>query len=72
MTNGSERLATAGTGDVLAGLVGAFLARGAGAMQAAAAAAWVHADAANRCGPGLVASDLITVIPDAIEACRAS
>jgi ADP-dependent NAD(P)H-hydrate dehydratase / NAD(P)H-hydrate epimerase len=72
VTNGSERLATAGTGDVLAGLVGAFLARGAGALQAAAAAAWVHADAAARCGVGLVAGDLLPVIPQVIESCRAS
>ncbi len=72
VTNGSERLATAGTGDVLAGLVGAFLARGARAFEAAAAAAWVHADAAARCGPGLVAGDLIPLIPDAIASCRAS
>ncbi len=72
VTNGSERLATAGTGDVLSGLVGAFLARGAGALHAAAAAAWVHADAAARGGPGLMAGDLLPLIPEAIEACRAS
>jgi NAD(P)H-hydrate epimerase len=72
VTNGSKRLATAGTGDVLAGLVGAFLARGAPAFEAAAAAAWVHADAAARCGPGLVAGDLLRLIPDVIESCRAS
>jgi NAD(P)H-hydrate epimerase len=72
VTNGTERLATAGTGDVLSGIVGAFLARGAPALEAAAAAAWVHADAAARCGPGLVAGDLIPLIPDVIESCRAS
>lgn len=72
VTNGSERLATAGTGDVLSGLIGSFLARGARAFEAAAAAAWVHADAATRCGAGLVAGDLIPLIPDAIEACRTS
>lgn len=72
VTNGSERLATAGTGDVLAGLIGAFLARGARAFEAAAAAAWVHADAARRSGTGLVAGDLIPLIPDVIAACRAT
>lgn len=72
VTNGSERLATAGTGDVLAGLIGAFLAKGVPAMQSAAAAAWVHADAAARTDAGMVAGDLIRVIPDVIESCRTS
>ncbi|HEY5246024.1 MAG TPA: NAD(P)H-hydrate dehydratase [Acidimicrobiales bacterium] len=56
---GSSRLATAGTGDVLSGIVGAFLARGAAASTAAALAAHVHGRAAGR-GPaeGLVAEDL--------------
>ncbi len=70
VTNGSELLATAGTGDVLSGLVGAFLARGVPAFEAAGAAAWVHADAAARCGVGLIASDLIPIIPRVIESCR--
>jgi NAD(P)H-hydrate epimerase len=67
---GSERLATAGTGDVLAGLVGAFLAVGTPAPEAAAAAAWVHAEAATLTGPGMVAGDLIPVIPRVIDGCR--
>ena len=72
VTNGSRRLATAGTGDVLSGLVGAFLARGAHPLEAAGAAAWVHADAAARCGPGLVAGDLVPFIPEVIASCRMS
>ena len=72
VANKDVSLILTGTGDVLAGLVGAFLARGARAFEAAAAAAWVHADAAARCGPGLVAGDLIPLIPDAIASCRAS
>ncbi len=67
VTSGDERLATAGTGDVLAGTIGAFLARGAGAVEAAAAGAWVNGRAAALAcplGEGLVASDL----PDAVAA----
>jgi len=64
---GSEALASAGTGDVLTGIVAAFLARGVPAFEAAAAAAWVHGAAADGVreltGPtGLVASDLVAAI----------
>ena len=64
ITAGDERLATAGTGDVLAGIVGALLAHQVPAFEAAAAAAWVHGRAA-RLGPavGFVASDLPELIP---------
>jgi NAD(P)H-hydrate repair Nnr-like enzyme with NAD(P)H-hydrate dehydratase domain len=52
-------LATAGTGDVLSGVIGAFLARGVPAHLAAALAAHVHGRAASRGRPeGLVAGDL--------------
>jgi NAD(P)H-hydrate epimerase len=63
---GDERLATAGTGDVLAGMIGALLARGTGPLEAAAAAAFVHGRA-GRLGPaeGLVAGDLPGLIPQA-------
>lgn len=70
VTNGSERLATAGTGDVLSGLIGAFLAKGVPAGEAAAAAAWVHAESAALGADGLVAGDLLATIPSAIDACR--
>ncbi|MEJ7800754.1 MAG: NAD(P)H-hydrate dehydratase [Ilumatobacter sp.] len=63
VTNGSPRLATAGTGDVLAGTVGAFLAKGVEPAEAAAAAAWVHAEAAGRGRDGLLAGDLLATIP---------
>ena len=57
--SGLPRLATAGTGDVLSGVIGAFLARGVPALEAAALAAHVHGRASRR-GPaeGLVATDL--------------
>jgi NAD(P)H-hydrate epimerase len=68
VTAGDERLATAGTGDVLAGIVGAFLAAGIPPLRAAAAAAWVHATAASL-GPrvGLVAGDLPPLLPAVFE-----
>jgi NAD(P)H-hydrate epimerase len=61
---GDQRLATAGTGDVLTGLVAAHLALGAPALQAAAAAAHLHGLASQQ-GPvrGLVASDLVDLVP---------
>jgi hydroxyethylthiazole kinase-like uncharacterized protein yjeF len=63
---GDRRLATAGTGDVLTGLVAAHLALGATPLRAAAAAAHLHGLAA-RMGPtrGLVASDLPDLLPSA-------
>ena len=56
---GSPRLATAGTGDVLSGIIGAFIARGVGSFEAAALAAHCHGRAASLgAAEGLVASDL--------------
>jgi ADP-dependent NAD(P)H-hydrate dehydratase / NAD(P)H-hydrate epimerase len=62
--HGDDRLATAGSGDVLAGMIGRMLASGAPALIASACAAWVHAEAA-RCCPrvGMVATDLIDALP---------
>lgn len=52
-------LASAGTGDVLAGIAGAMLARGLAPFEAAQAAVLLHAAAARRAGPGLIADDLV-------------
>jgi hydroxyethylthiazole kinase-like uncharacterized protein yjeF len=52
-------LASAGTGDVLAGLIGAIRARGLDAFAAAQAALWIHGEAARAAGPGLIADDLV-------------
>lgn len=70
-TTGDARLATAGTGDVLAGIVGALLATGTPPFEAAAAAAWVHGQA-GRAAPavGMVASDLPGLLPGVLEALR--
>ncbi len=64
VTAGDPRLATAGTGDVLAGIIGALLAGGLAPVDAAAAGAWVHGQAARRGHRvGFVASDLPDLIP---------
>lgn len=57
-TNAPPTLATAGSGDVLAGICGALLAQGYPAYEAACAAVWHHGDAANRAGAGLTAETL--------------
>ncbi len=59
----SADLATAGSGDVLAGMITGLLARGLEPLLAAAAAVWMHGEAARRFGPGLVASDLPALLP---------
>jgi NAD(P)H-hydrate epimerase len=56
-------LATAGSGDVLAGIVLGFLVQGMPAFAATAAAVWVHARAGYRAGIGLIAEDLPEAIP---------
>jgi NAD(P)H-hydrate epimerase len=56
-------LATAGSGDVLAGLILGLLAQGVPAFEAASAAVWLHAAAADGHGPGLVAEDLSERLP---------
>lgn len=62
-TAGDQRLATAGSGDVLSGIVGSYLAAGLEPVRSAALAAWVHGNAAQGMGFGIVASDLVDGIP---------
>ena len=60
-------LATAGAGDVLAGIAAGVMARGAEPFEAACAAAWLHAEAGRALGPGLIAEDLVEALPDALR-----
>lgn len=66
--NAPSNLATAGSGDVLSGLVAAQLANGVPAFEAACAAIWIHAEAASGFGPGLIAEDLPGLVPRALAA----
>jgi hydroxyethylthiazole kinase-like uncharacterized protein yjeF len=59
-------LATAGTGDVLAGMIAALRARGLEPFEAACAAVWLHGRAAEAAGPGMIADDLVNAIPAAL------
>ena len=61
--NAPPWLATAGAGDVLAGVIGGLLAQGWPAFEAAAAAVWLHGAAAAVHGPGLTAEDLADTLP---------
>jgi ADP-dependent NAD(P)H-hydrate dehydratase / NAD(P)H-hydrate epimerase len=67
------RLATAGTGDVLSGIIGSLLAQGVDAFDAAAAGAWLHARAAQEGPPrGLIASDVVEGLPAALASVSGS
>jgi len=61
--NAPPWLATAGSGDVLAGMAAGLLAQGMPAFDAAAAAVWLHGEAGAETGPGLIAEDLAESLP---------
>jgi len=72
-SSGNPGMATAGTGDVLTGMIGAFLARGMEAWDAARLAVFVHGDAGDRGAAvvghdGLIAGDLLSKIPESMNA----
>ncbi len=62
-------LASAGTGDVLAGMIAALRARGMAGFDAACAAVWFHGCAAEIAGPAMIADDLIEALPHALALC---
>ena len=68
VVSGDERLATAGSGDVLSGIIGAFLARGLSPHEAAAAGAFVHGVAGSSCAPeGTIARDVVAMISEVLS-----
>ncbi len=66
--NAPAYLATAGTGDVLTGMVTGLLAQGMPAFEAAAAAVWLHGEAGAASGPGLISEDLPEALPGVYRA----
>lgn len=69
-SNAPPQLATGGSGDVLTGFVVGLLAQGLDAFEAAAAAAWLHGEAAVAVGLGLIAEDLPEALPGVLQSLR--
>ncbi len=69
-TNAPPDLATAGAGDVLAGIVSGLRAQGTPAFEAACMGAWMHGECAQKIGAGLIAEDLCEILPDIIQNIR--
>jgi NAD(P)H-hydrate epimerase len=67
-SNAPASLGTAGSGDVLSGMIAGLMAMGLDPLSAACAAAWMHGDAAGRFGPGLIAEDIPELLPEVLAA----
>jgi NAD(P)H-hydrate repair Nnr-like enzyme with NAD(P)H-hydrate dehydratase domain len=70
--NATPYLATAGSGDTLTGIIGGLLAQKMPAWEAACAGVWIHAQAGNEFGPGLIAEDLAEMLPRVLRELSAS
>ena len=70
-SNATGWLATAGSGDVLAGFAGAMMAQGMPAWEAACTAVWMHGECARAFGPGLIAEDLPGMVPAVLRSLAA-
>ncbi len=68
--NAPPTLATAGSGDVLAGFITGLLAQSMPAFDAACASVWLHGECANAFGPGLIAEDLPEMLPKVLSNLR--